>query len=140
MATGAVVVVCFLIRRHYATVSQKLQQLYQELSHTPRLTTEKGTEPSPADPVAAVLVSAYSGLGIPACHRLAIGTDAVEGAEDLCLKVAQEFPRVTFFAGRVLFERERWYQNILHNETAFAVQRRLQWAGKTVVVIPARVT
>jgi len=29
---------------------------------------------------------------------------------------------------------------MLHNETAMAIQRRLQWAGKTVVVVPARVT
>jgi hypothetical protein len=71
---------------------------------------------------------------------MAIGTDAVEESEALCLDVSREFPQTTFFAGRVLFERERWYQNILHNETAFAIQKRLQWAGKTVIVVPARVT
>jgi len=53
--------------------------------------------------------------------------------------VAQEFPRVTFFAGYILFQRERWYQRLLHNETAFAIQRRLQWAGMTMVILPARV-
>lgn len=80
------------------------------------------------------------GQGIPAAHRLAIGTDAVEEAEKLCLEVAKEFSQVTFFAGKVLFEKENWYQKILHNESAMAIQRRLQWAGKTVVVVPARVT
>lgn len=78
------------------------------------------------------------GQGIPATHRYAIGTDAVEESEKLCLEVAKEFPRVTFFAGRVLFQNEKWYQAILHNETAFAIQKRLQWAGKTVVIVPAR--
>ena len=78
--------------------------------------------------------------GIPATYRMSIGTDAVAEAEQLCLEIAKEFPQVTFFAGKILFQKERWYQNILHNETAMAIQKRLQWAGKTVVVVPARVT
>jgi len=80
------------------------------------------------------------GQAIPATYRMAIGTDAVAEAEKLCLEIAQAYPQVTFFAGKILFQKERWYQNILHNETAMAIQKRLQWAGKTVVVVPARVT
>jgi hypothetical protein len=52
--------------------------------------------------------------------------------------VAEEFPRATFFAGQLVFERERWYQSILHNETAFALQRRLQLSEQTLVILPAR--
>jgi len=78
--------------------------------------------------------------GIPATYRMSIGTEAVAEAEKLCLEIAREFPQVTFFAGKILFQKERWYQNLLHNETAMAIQKRLQWAGKTVVVVPARVT
>ncbi|MGH8015288.1 MAG: APC family permease, partial [Candidatus Zixiibacteriota bacterium] len=79
------------------------------------------------------------GQGIPATYRLSIGTDAVEEAEKLCLEAAKEFPRITYFVGKVLFEKEKWFQRILHNETAFAIQKRLQWDGKTVVIVPARV-
>jgi hypothetical protein len=75
-----------------------------------------------------------------ATYPLAIGTDAVAEGEKLCLEVAREFPQTTFFAGKILFQKERWYQNLLHNETAMAIQKRLQWAGKTVVVVPARVS
>ncbi|HXX93551.1 MAG TPA: APC family permease [Planctomycetota bacterium] len=78
--------------------------------------------------------------GVPVTSRMAIGTDAVLEAEKLCLEVAKEFPQVTFFAGKVLFEKEKWYQNLLHNETAMAIQKRLQWAGKMVVVVPARLS
>ncbi len=78
-------------------------------------------------------------IGVPATSRYALGTDAVEEAEQLCLAVAKEFPRVTFFAGKVIFQREAWYQHLLHNETAAAIQKRLQWAGKAVVILPARV-
>jgi hypothetical protein len=45
---------------------------------------------------------------------------------------------MTFFAGKIGFERERWFQRLLHNETAYAIQHRLHWAGHTVVIVPAR--
>jgi hypothetical protein len=79
-------------------------------------------------------------LGVPSEVRFAIGTDAVAEAERLCLDVMKSFPIVTFFGGKVVFERERWYQRLLHNETALAIQKRLYWAGATMVVLPARVT
>jgi amino acid transporter len=77
-------------------------------------------------------------LGIPATYRFAVGTDAVNEAEKLCLEVAAEFPQVMFFAGKVIFQREHWYQRLLHNETAYAIEKRLQWAGKTMAILPAR--
>lgn len=77
--------------------------------------------------------------GIPATYRYSIDTEAVEGAERLCLDVAREFPRVMFFAGKVIFGKEQWFHPLLHNETAYAIQRRLQWAGQMVVVVPIRV-
>ncbi|HEU4928853.1 MAG TPA: APC family permease [Candidatus Krumholzibacteria bacterium] len=77
--------------------------------------------------------------GIPATYRYSIDTEAVEGAERLCLDVAKEFPHVMFFAGKVIFGKEQWYHPLLHNETAYAIQRRLQWAGQMVVVVPIRV-
>ncbi|HKW14462.1 MAG TPA: amino acid transporter, partial [Candidatus Krumholzibacteria bacterium] len=77
--------------------------------------------------------------GIPATYRFSIDTEAVAGAEKLCLEVVNEFPRVTFFAGKVIFGKERWYHALLHNGTAYAIQKRLQWAGQMVVVVPVRV-
>ncbi|HEU4339114.1 MAG TPA: hypothetical protein VFS19_03520 [Planctomycetota bacterium] len=61
-------------------------------------------------------------------------------AEQLCLRVEQEFPKITFFAGKIIFEREHRFQALLHNETAYALQKRLQWAGRMVVIVPAKVT
>mgnify|MGYP006058577557 CR=1 FL=1 len=42
-------------------------------------------------------------------------------------------------ASSSIFHRERWYQKILHNETAYLIQKRLQWAGLTMVILPAKV-
>jgi amino acid transporter len=79
------------------------------------------------------------GIGVPAIYRYAIATDAVEAAHDLCLQVVREFPKTTVFAGKIIFRREKWYQPILHNETAMAIQKRLQWDGISMVVMPAKV-
>ncbi len=78
-------------------------------------------------------------LGLAADYRMAVGTEAVAEAERLCLEVAKEFPRALFFAGKLVFERERWFQRILHNETAYQLQRRLQFAGLNAMVLPVRV-
>jgi hypothetical protein len=78
-------------------------------------------------------------LGIPAATRMALGTEVVTEAERLCLEVAREFPRVTFFAGKLIFARETLWHRLLHNETPLAIQERLQWAGRTMVTVPIRV-
>lgn len=83
-------------------------------------------------------VELANGLGVPSVYRMSIGTDAVDEVEKLCLDVAKEFPRSTFFAGKIIFQRERWYHWLLHNNTANAVQKRLHWVGRTMVILPAR--
>ncbi len=78
-------------------------------------------------------------LRLPADQRMAVGTEAVAEAERLCIELAREFPRAVFFAGKLVFEEERWYQRLLHNETAYQLQRRLQFAGLNAMVLPVRV-
>jgi amino acid transporter len=78
-------------------------------------------------------------LGIAATTRMAVGTEVVTEAEGLCLAVAREFPRTTFFAGKLIFARETLWHRLLHNETPLAIQQRLQWAGRTMVTVPIRV-
>jgi len=199
VVTGSVIVLAFVIRKHYEVVNSKLGGLYKQLMDIPKTSDGQVAEPDPTLPTAAILVAGYGGLGLhtfltlfrqfpnhfkgvvfvsvgvidsrefkgegtvealqqnveenlkkyvafsrgqgfPAAYRMAIGTDAVAEGEKLCLSVAKEFPQTTFFAGKILFQKERWFQNLLHNETAMAIQKRLQWAGKTVVVVPARVS
>jgi hypothetical protein len=79
-------------------------------------------------------------LGLPATHRHAIGIDPVDAAEKVCVEIAAEFPRSVFFGGKLVFQRETWYSRVLHNETATAIQRRLQWQALPMVVLPVRVT
>jgi amino acid transporter len=78
-------------------------------------------------------------MGMAAAGRMAVGTDAVEECEALCLGIAREFPRATFFAGKLVFQRERWFHWLFHNQTAHAVQRRLEWEGIPMIVLPIRI-
>ncbi|MCL5280067.1 MAG: KUP/HAK/KT family potassium transporter, partial [Planctomycetes bacterium] len=77
-------------------------------------------------------------LGFPAEYRMAMGTDVVESATQLCREVSREFPLSTVFSGQLSFRLEKWYHRVLHNEAAFAIQRRLQWSGITNVILPIR--
>ena len=85
-------------------------------------------------------VELAQGLGIPATSRYAIGTDVVAEAEELCIGVLRDFPGTTFFAGKMIFQKEQWWHQLLHNETALALQKRLQWVGRTMVTLPVRVS
>jgi len=78
-------------------------------------------------------------LGFRADFRYSIATEAVEHVVDLCEAIRKEFPRSIFYLGQLIFENDRFYYRILHNETAFAIQRRLQFAGLQAVVLPIRV-
>lgn len=88
--------------------------------------------------VAKYLTLAES-LGVAATARVALGTDVVAEAGTLCAQVGGEYPRTTFFTGRLMFQRDGWWNRLLHNDTAFAIQKRLQWAGQTMVTLPIRV-
>ena len=84
-------------------------------------------------------VSLANRLGLAAASVMVVGTDPVEEAEGLCAQVAERYPKTTFFAGQLIFEREKWYHHLLHNETAFAIQRRLHWLGLPTLILPIRV-
>jgi amino acid transporter len=79
------------------------------------------------------------GLGWNASARMASGLDAVKEATALCTALAAEFPRSAFFAGKLIWKRETWWQRILHNETAYQIERRLHWKGLPMAVLPIRV-
>ncbi|HVN23804.1 MAG TPA: APC family permease [Syntrophorhabdales bacterium] len=77
--------------------------------------------------------------GFPADYRMDVATDVVEAATQLCESIVREFPKSTAFTGKLVFRHERLLSRLLHNQTAFAIQRRLQWDGITAVILPIRV-
>jgi hypothetical protein len=75
-------------------------------------------------------------FGFHAESRYRLGTDAVHELEELCLEVAKEFSRCTFFAGKLVLKRETFLDRYLHNQTAAKVEQRLHLAGQHTVVLP----
>jgi amino acid transporter len=77
-------------------------------------------------------------LGFPADYRMSTGTDVVEDGVALCKNIKQEFPRSMVFTGQLVFRQERLLHKMLHNETAFAIQRQLHWEETPTMVMPIR--
>ena len=46
------------------------------------------------------------------------------------------FKYYDFFAGSLAFDQPRWYDRILHNETAYAIQRQIKSFGLAMLVLP----
>jgi amino acid transporter len=197
--TSIAVVICILIRRHYAFVRRSLRHLDTLFADLPMSSKREELGPcDPSKPTAVLLTGNYGGLGVhsvltllkmfpnhfsnlvfvsvgvidsgnfkgateverlkhqtreslgkyvglarrlglSAEYRMAIGTEVVDEASKLCLEIAREFPHVLFFSGKLMFEERKWYHRILHNETAYAIQHRLQFAGYPMVILPVRV-
>ncbi|HTP65814.1 MAG TPA: APC family permease [Geobacteraceae bacterium] len=78
-------------------------------------------------------------LGFAADYRMEVATDVMDSAVKQCRDINREYPRSTVFTGQLTFRLEKFYHKMLHNETAFAIQRRLQWEGITSVIMPIRV-
>ena len=77
--------------------------------------------------------------GIEVESRYVFGMDVVEELFKLSVEIAEREPDVIFVAGQVVFERETVASRLLHNEVAFALQRRLIFEGINMVVLPVRV-
>src|SRR5262249_12976364 len=177
--TSFFVAVSFLVKRHYAKVREQLKRLDETLLNIPLREHAAPASRIPGEePVAVMLVSGFSGLGVHTvlavqnlfprqyknylfvsvgvidsshfkgeteiealreqtvsalqkyvdfAHRLgfraeyryAIGTEAVEQVVGLCEEIRAEFPRAIFYLGQLIFENDRFYHRLLHNETAF---------------------
>jgi hypothetical protein len=79
-------------------------------------------------------------LGLPADSAFATGIEVAVEAEKLGQDLIAKFPQGLFVAGQLLFDEDSTFNRILHNETAFLIQRRLQHSGIPMVVLPVRLT
>jgi len=198
--TGALVALCFWIKRHYARVVGAIRRLDVELPDP--LSVDAAKHPStidPEKPVAVLFVGGYGGLGrhalltllrmfpghfqgvvfcsiaivdsgnfkgidevhelemrtkeslaqyerfaatldLPADSELSTGTEVAVEAEKIGLDVIKKYPKALFVAGQLLFEEDSSWGRVLHNETAFQIQRRLQHAGVPMIVLPVRLS
>ncbi len=68
----------------------------------------------------------------------AYGTDPVDECLRIATELEKEMPNCLFFASQLVMETDNWFTRQLHNETAFAVQRRLHLQGKQMMILPMK--
>jgi amino acid transporter len=78
-------------------------------------------------------------MGYYAEYRITLGTDLIAELEAQCHDLIKEFRRPVVFAGQLVFQRENVFTRSLHHETSFSIQRRLQFTGIQVIILPIRV-
>lgn len=76
----------------------------------------------PAQQLARCRAFAHA-LGIPAQSRYAVGTEVAVEAE-LGKDLLGTYPKALVVAGRIIFDQDTAWNRLLHNETAFTIQRR----------------
>ncbi|MEO8900027.1 MAG: amino acid transporter, partial [Polyangiaceae bacterium] len=78
-------------------------------------------------------------LGLPAASMFSVGTEVAVEIEKSAEELRRRYPRALFVAGQLIFEEDTFWNRVLHNETAFMVQKRLQRRGLPMIVVPVRI-
>ncbi|MDX1814347.1 MAG: APC family permease [Thermodesulfobacteriota bacterium] len=71
--------------------------------------------------------------------RYEVGTDVIDIIDRLAEGVRRDFPNITIFAGKLVFREEKFLGRLLHNQTAFLVQKKLVYHGLPMLILPVRV-
>ncbi|MFA5056941.1 MAG: amino acid permease [Opitutaceae bacterium] len=69
----------------------------------------------------------------------AVGHEVLDELGKLVPDLVARHANVVFFTGQLVFERETVFTRLLHNYTAFALQRRLFLRGLPCAIVPIRV-
>jgi amino acid transporter len=65
--------------------------------------------------------------------------DTLAAVEARCEEIQRKYNKAVFFVGKLVFEEENIFTRLLHNQTAFSIQRILQFRGIPTIVLPIRV-
>src|SRR5208282_2900636 len=77
-------------------------------------------------------------LELSAASAFAVGTEVAVELEKIGVELTRRYPQALFVAGQLIFEEDTIWNRLLHNETAFIVQKRLQRIGLPMIVVPVR--
>ena len=90
------------------------------------------------DKTLSYYVNYANSRAIAARSYKSFGTDVFAQLTDLCEKVVGDFPNTVFFASQLVFVPDSWWKRLLHNQTAFTLQRRLHLRGYQMVILPMK--
>ena len=78
--------------------------------------------------------------GWAAKSYLAFGTDTIDEFTRLAERVQAEFPNAIFFTSKLIFDRDNWFTQLLHNQAAMALQRRFHLRGMQMIILPMKLS
>ncbi len=68
-----------------------------------------------------------------------VDIDTLDVVEARCEEIQRKYNKSVFFVGKLVFEEENLFTRLLHNQTAYSIQRILQFKGIPTIVLPIRV-
>jgi hypothetical protein len=77
--------------------------------------------------------------GLPATYYHDYGTDVIETVSRLTERISADFPHTVFFAAKLIIEKENYFTQMLHNQTAYMVQKRLHNKGQNLIIMPMKI-
>ncbi len=84
-----------------------------------------------------VRLSSNFGFHAESIHSVEI--DTLSAIEERCEEIQRKYNKAVFFVGKLVFEEENLFTRFLHNQTAFSIQRILQFRGIPSIILPIRV-
>ncbi len=84
-------------------------------------------------------VQLSSDFGFYAESIHSVDIDTLDVVEARCEEIQRKYNKSVFFVGKLVFEEENLFTRLLHNQTAFSIQRILQFKGIPTIVLPIRV-
>ena len=84
-----------------------------------------------------VRLSNNFGFHAESIHSIEI--DTLAAVEERCEEIQRKHNKAIFFVGKLVFEEENLLTRFLHNQTAYSIQRILQFRGIPTIVLPIRV-
>ncbi len=76
---------------------------------------------------------------LPATYYHDYGTDVVDTVNRLTERISADFPRSVFFATKLIFDNETVVHQILHNQMAYMLQKKLHSKGQNLIIMPMKV-
>lgn len=80
-----------------------------------------------------------SNRGLPSTYYHDYGTDVIDTLNRLTDRISADFPRSVFFATKLIFDNETWVHQLLHNQTAYMLQKKLHGKGQNLIVMPMKI-
>ena len=76
--------------------------------------------------------------GWAATSMHSFGTDVVDRLLTLADMIVRQYPNSMFFAAQLIFAEDNGLTRLLHNQTAYAIQRDLHLRGVPMVILPMK--